>query len=110
MRRFALILALCPGLVWAQEYRRLNGDEILAALSGRNLKYENGASQVFEPSMFTQYFSEGPSSGQWAVRNDQYCSLWPPSDLWACYEVQQSGDVIRFVGEGGDMTVGRYSD
>ncbi len=110
MRRFALILALCPGLVWAQEYRRLNDNEILAALSGRRLKYENGASQIFEPSMFTRYFSERPSSGRWAVRDNQYCSLWPPSDLWACYQVLKSGDVIRFVGEGGDLTDGKYAD
>jgi hypothetical protein len=26
--------------------------------------------------------------GQWLVRGDKYCSAWPPSDRWVCYEVE----------------------
>jgi hypothetical protein len=26
--------------------------------------------------------------GQWLVRGDKYCSLWPPSDRWVCYPVE----------------------
>ncbi|MCL6285052.1 hypothetical protein M3P21_16085 [Ruegeria sp. 2012CJ41-6] len=108
MRRFALILALVPGGLAAEEFRQLTGDEILTALIDRKLAYEGGATQTFEPSMRTQYFSSGPSAGSWAVRGDQYCSVWPPSDIWACYNIERSGDVIRFIGAGGDLTDGTY--
>ncbi|MDP5215879.1 hypothetical protein Q5Y75_01475 [Ruegeria sp. 2205SS24-7] len=108
MRRFALILALVPGSLAAEEFRMLSGDEILAALTDRKLTYEGGATQIFESSMQTQYFSNGPSTGRWAVRGDQYCSVWPPSDIWACYNIEQKGDVIRFIGAGGDLTDGTY--
>ncbi len=109
MRLFALIFAVLPGVLAAEEFQTLTGAEILDALSGHRLEYNNGASQTFDASMYTQYFSGGPSSGQWAVRDDQYCSVWPPSDLWACYTVERQGDVIRFVGSGGDITEGVYS-
>lgn len=26
--------------------------------------------------------------GEWLVRGDKYCSLWPPSDRWVCYEME----------------------
>ncbi|MEX0367560.1 MAG: hypothetical protein AB3N22_15930 [Ruegeria sp.] len=110
MRRFALIVAFWPGALMAEGFQRLTGDEILEALSGRKLNYEGGASQTFEPSMHTQYFSGGPSAGTWAVQEDQYCSLWPPSDLWACYDIERNGDVIRFIGKGGDITDGVYAE
>lgn len=110
MRRFALILLIWPGILTAEEFRPLTGPQILDALSGRTLIYDNGATQVFEPSMATQYFLGRPSSGSWAVRENLYCSIWPPSDLWACYEVQSDGTRIRFVGNAGDVTEGVYPD
>ena len=27
--------------------------------------------------------------GEWLVRGDKYCSLWPPSDRWVCYEIER---------------------
>ncbi|WP_171099802.1 hypothetical protein [Ruegeria sp. HKCCD7255] len=110
MRRFALILLIWPGIATADTFKTLSGDEILTALSGQKLDYGQGGWQVFEPSMVTNYFSGGPSTGRWAVRGDQYCSIWPPSDLWACYDVQQKGDVIRFVDDAGGITDGTYSE
>ena len=109
MRRFALILALWPGCLAAEEFKTLSGDEILAALSDRKLDYGGGVWQQFDSSMLTQYFSGRPSAGRWAVQGDQYCSLWPPSDLWACYDVLQKGDTIRFVDGAGGHTDGDYA-
>ncbi|NVO55665.1 hypothetical protein HW561_07675 [Rhodobacteraceae bacterium B1Z28] len=108
MRRFALILALWPGFLAADEFRQLSGGEILSALIGKKLGYGNGAWQTFDEVMLTQYFSGGPSAGRWAVREERYCSQWPPSDLWACYDFFQNGETIRFVGDGGDFTDGTY--
>lgn len=110
MRRFALIFALWPGLLQAEEFRTLNGEQILAALTGQKLDYGQGVWQTFDDTMLTQYFSGRPSAGRWAVREDRYCSLWPPSDLWACYDVQQSGRVIRFVDDNGGTTEGIYAE
>ena len=110
MRRFALILAIWPGVLSASEFRELSGPEILAALTERKLDYGGGVWQTFEGSMLTQYFSGAPSAGRWAVRGDRYCSLWPPSDLWACYDVQQNGQTIRFIDDAGSTTDGVFAE
>jgi hypothetical protein len=26
--------------------------------------------------------------GEWLVRGGKYCSLWPPSERWSCYEME----------------------
>ncbi|MEM6940785.1 MAG: hypothetical protein AAF943_02395 [Pseudomonadota bacterium] len=46
------------------------------------------------------------SWGYWAVRDDQYRSMWPPSDLWVCYAMTRSGSAVRFIGAAGDITEG----
>jgi hypothetical protein len=46
-----------------------------------------------------QFFSKGGETvyvdaagqktfGSWQVRGNKYCSTWPPSDRWVCYEVE----------------------
>jgi hypothetical protein len=51
------------------------------------------------PDSWRQAFSKGGETiyinasgaktfGQWLVRGDKYCSLWPPSDRWVCYQVE----------------------
>ncbi|WP_298847561.1 hypothetical protein [uncultured Ruegeria sp.] len=109
MRRFALIFALWPGILTADGFQKLSGEGILAALTGKKLEYGGGAWQTFDASMITQYFSGRPSAGRWAVQQDQYCSTWPPSDLWACYDVLQNGDTVRFVDDAGGHTDGVYA-
>ncbi|WP_170770446.1 hypothetical protein [Ruegeria lacuscaerulensis] len=106
MRRFALILALWPDISAATEFWPLTGNEIVSALTGQKLSYGEGVWQTFDASGATQYFSGRPSSGRWAVRGDQYCSTWPPSGLWACYDVLQSGVIIRFIDDRGGITDG----
>ncbi|MEM1005954.1 MAG: hypothetical protein AAF496_15240 [Pseudomonadota bacterium] len=106
LRRFALILAVLPGFAAADEFQALTGEQIQRSLTGTKLDYGEGVWQTFSDSMLTQYFSGRPSSGRWAVREDRYCSLWPPSDLWACYDVQRNGDVIRFIDDAGGVTDG----
>ncbi len=110
MRRFALILAFLPGFALAEEFRTLSREEIVAALTGEKLGYGQGIWQTFEENMQTHYFSGGPSTGTWAVRDGRYCSVWPPSDIWACYDVLQRGDTIRFVGDSGDITDGTFAE
>ena len=111
MRRFALICAvLLAGPVLAEPWRVLSGAEVQVALEGRTLIYEN-ATQDFRASGRTLYVFGGEDSwGYWRVEGDAYCSQWPPSDLWACYEIAVWQDNVRFVGSGGDSTVGVYAD
>lgn len=88
----------------------LDGQGITAALSARVVQYTGGQRQDFFADGRTVYESGGsPSWGQWRVEGDRYCSVWPPSDRWSCYEVASKGLEIRFQ-DGGEATVGQYVD
>ena len=112
MRRQILVLAIGiafgPGSALAADWQRLGGEAIRAALEGRRLVYDGGAWQSFNASGRTLYNAGRDSWGYWGVRDDRYCSVWPPSDLWACYDVDAAGDRVRFIGDGGDITEGIY--
>lgn len=110
MRRFALVWALLPCLAAAETGDRADGAAIKAALEGRVLLYANGARQEFRASGRTLYNAGEDSWGYWAVRDDQYCSLWPPSDLWACYAIELLDAGVRFIGASGDVTDGTYTE
>ena len=70
----------------------LAGDAATAALSGHILAYSNGATQSFSPGGDTAYDSGHLQPGRWRIEADNYCSVWPPSDHWACYKIEQSAD------------------
>lgn len=119
MRRFALILALLVPSFAAAEWVKMSGAEIAEALTGRALVYldkEDPRQRVdtfqdFRASGATLYTFKGRESwGYWRVEGDQYCSQWPPNDLWACYGMAQAGDSLRFVGERDDITDAVYAD
>ncbi|WP_164661202.1 hypothetical protein [Tropicibacter sp. Alg240-R139] len=110
MRRFALILAVLAGATAVNANEKPEDARVLDALMGKKLDYGEGAWQEFRPSMKTLYHSGRPSWGYWAVRDGQYCSQWPPSSLWACYDIELTEDGVRFVGERGDITTGSYTD
>jgi hypothetical protein len=112
MRRFALILALCLSatMAVAEQWAVLDGAAVRAALEGRVLIYSGGARQDFRASGKTLYNAGQDSWGNWRVQGNQYCSEWPPSDLWACYDLQSNGSVIRFIGAAGDVTDGAYDN
>jgi len=109
MRGLVLGLALMPNLA-AAEFQALTGAQIEAALSGRALVYDDGSTQDFRPSGRTLYNAGRPSWGYWAARGDTYCSQWPPSDGWTCYDMARQGDVLRFIAQDGSFTDGTYSD
>ncbi|MBE1282456.1 MAG: hypothetical protein GJ676_04015 [Rhodobacteraceae bacterium] len=107
---FVLGLAALSGTAQAEAWRSLDGAAIQTALEGRKLTYDSGAWQDFRASGRTLYNAGQDSWGNWGVRGDQYCSQWPPNNLWACYEVEGSENGVRFIGESGDVTRGTYSD
>ncbi|MFY0596121.1 MAG: hypothetical protein JXQ85_06805 [Cognatishimia sp.] len=84
----------------------MTGDEIKTALNGITLEYAS-ATQSFSADGSTGYVAGRPSYGAWEVRGDQYCSVWPPSDHWACYDMMQKPGQLRFIGGAGDITDGQ---
>lgn len=112
MRRLIWILGLVlASQAWAEEgtWTPMSGDEISLALTDRHLQYKN-AHQDFRVSGKTRYVAGRESWGYWRVEGDKYCSMWPPSDLWACYGMERQGERLRFVGEAGDTTEGWYKE
>ncbi len=86
----ALLVSIVPCLA---EDKKLTGAEITTVLTDTTVFQYRSASrpwrQYFSADGATPYFgSDGPASqGRWQVRGDRYCSLWPPSNAWSCYNV-----------------------
>jgi hypothetical protein len=92
-----------------QSWVPLNGPQITEALTDRVLDYGHQW-QDFRSSGRTLYFSGRESWGYWEVRGDQYCSMWPPSDLWACYDMARKDEQLRFIDAAGNTSEARYKD
>jgi hypothetical protein len=87
---------------WAQDWQPMSPDDLV----GLNLDYGN-AQQSFDASGKTTYVDGRPSLGNWQNQGSQYCSQWPPSDLWACYVLERAGEQVRFTATSdGSETVG----
>lgn len=106
------LLIFAASAVTAEDWERLDGPGIEAALTGKTLVYDGIARQTFGAGGETVYTTDRPSQGRWAVRAGQYCSVWPPSDTWACYDVARSGDggQIRFTASDRSSSVGLYAE
>lgn len=72
----------------------LNGSAIEKLLDDTTVYSIAGAADVwrqsFSKSGQTAYVDAGSNKtyGQWMIRGDKYCSVWPPSDRWVCYGVE----------------------
>jgi hypothetical protein len=54
--------------------------------------------QVFLRGGATQFIVDGQVQlGQWKIEGDKYCSAWPPSDSWDCYDILQDGTALIFL-------------
>ena len=92
-----------------ETWRALDGEASRAALAGRTVIYEF-EKQTFFASGRTSFDAGILDWGHWEVRDGQYCSLWPPSDVWACYDVSLRNwagvTQVRFTGQDGDESLG----
>ena len=88
-------------------WRPLDAREIANALTGATLEYES-AWQDFRASGKTLYNAGADSWGYWRAQDDQYCSQWPPRDLWDCYDVALNEDKVRFKSAYGDVSYGTF--
>ena len=105
-----LMLCAAPGAGADHEWRPLAGAEIEEALSGRTLAYDFERQRFFASGR-TSYDAGILEWGHWEVRDDRYCSLWPPAEDWTCYDVAvregPEGREIRFSADGVEDSVGR---
>ncbi len=94
-RLFLTILALCafPASVFAGE--KMTAASIEAMLNDSTAWYlplgPDSVRQYFDKGGETPYIDAAGSKtfGHWLMRGDQYCSVWPPSDLYSCYDVEK---------------------
>jgi hypothetical protein len=103
----AAVIVMAAAVAQAQD-AKLDDAAIGAALSGQSLVYDDGSNQTFKAGGETVYDNGRLSTGRWSVRDGRYCSVWPPSDQWACYDVLQSADgqTTTFVADDGSLSVG----
>jgi hypothetical protein len=73
----------------------LKGPQIEAILDDSTAWYTplgpDSARQYFNRNGETPYVdAKGEKTyGEWQVRGDKYCSIWPPSDHWSCFELEK---------------------
>jgi hypothetical protein len=105
MSRFAiLVLIFCFGPPATAAEVKLDGATLKDLLSDVTLtSYETGrkVEQVFQKSGVTftvEVETKLQSTGFWKLEGDKYCSQWPPSEHWSCFDVY-GGDqgVVVFV-------------
>ena len=108
----AIVAALLPGLAVAEE-TKMTGVEVSEALTDRTAIYEGDViRQFFAKSGSTPYWDGSRlTHGSWRVTGDQYCSVWPPQNVWACYDMfwTEDGGVV-WVGKSGDRYPARMVD
>ena len=108
MMRAILVALALSGPVHAQNWTDLTGAQIAEALTDRLVTYDNDATQRFFASGRTLYTHGEPSWGAWEIREDAYCSHWPPAPVWDCYTVQGAGpEEIAFEDAFGNRFEGR---
>jgi hypothetical protein len=101
MKMFGAIalLLLCPSAHAAEE--KLSGEIIKSVLSEKVLTAKSGGKnieQIFQSTGMTLYIVDGQQSqGIWRVEGDRYCSQWPPSKHWECYDVTRENEIITFI-------------
>jgi hypothetical protein len=111
---FALLASVAAQAARADDagWVRLRGGDIAEALAARSMIFDNGATQDFSADGRTRYGRTSKQEGRWDVADDQYCSVWPPSETRDCYDLERSADgtQVRFTSVRGGYSIGTYTD
>ena len=111
LRIIAILMMVLPSFAVAEGWVHLSqNDEITEALNDRTVRFDALTFQYFGAAGDTRFITERASDGNWAARGGQYCSVWPPSDFWACYDFQVNGDRVRFISSDGSVSEGVYEN
>jgi hypothetical protein len=76
----------------------LNNTTLTATVSGRAVE------QVFQGSGSTftiDVATKALSQGFWRLEGNKYCSQWPPSEYWSCFDVFGGEHGVVFVSSNG---------
>ena len=107
----AFAVLATAGLAQSDGWERVLSDEgITEALAGRTVVYDEYTLQHFGTAGDTVFVTERAANGRWAARAGQYCSVWPPSDVWTCYDFQVNGQRVRFISSDRSISEGSYQD
>lgn len=95
----ALLLMMAASAFAGEPYRPTQQqlDEMLRGNTMEGTWAGRAYLQYFDPSGSTLYREQGgeESTGRWRIaENGDYCSVWPPSDRWVCYEVRVIGSSL----------------
>jgi hypothetical protein len=111
LTRLGLFAAVFAGIIADPAVageRKLAGADIHAVLADQTLWQQDttrNVSQTFLANGTTHYVENGHQSrGFWRTEGDKYCSQWPPSEHWSCYDVLLDGGVVIFVSSGGERS------
>ncbi len=106
----ALLLIAGVFSAMASQWTAVTGNDIENLLAGKSVVYEGEtkASQTFHRDGTTTYVEGRPSLGNWKHTQGQYCSQWPPSQVWSCYNVFSGGSKLRFTSSSGQEWIGEF--
>lgn len=100
-----LTVLLCQSVAAAE--KKLDGAAIAVALDNVTLtstENDRKIEQVFQSSGATftiDVQTKALSQGFWRVEGDKYCSQWPPSEHWSCYDMFTNQAGVVFVSSNG---------
>jgi hypothetical protein len=104
MKILPLLMMLFVGAAHATEVK-ISGAVVAQLLQDVELTANDGSkniAQIFQKSGVTLYIVNGQQSqGFWRVEGDKYCSQWPPSEHWDCFDMTRNGNLIAFISVSG---------
>ncbi len=112
MRIVSTFAFLLIGVFAAHAGEKLTGAQIEIVLSDSTAWYlpleATSARQYFHKNGETPYVdAKGEKTyGEWMVKGDQYCSIWPPSEHQTCFDMEKGAlpdgtPTFTFVSGGG---------
>lgn len=109
--RFVAVMATLAGEAVAQEWEPIVDDKaIFEALADRTVTFDAYTFQTFGAAGETRFVTERAADGVWVARDSQYCSQWPPSALWDCYDIEVRGEEIKFIGPNRAESIGTFGN
>jgi hypothetical protein len=104
MKNIFLTLLLWPLIATAQAAEKKLDAETLKDLLGditlSSTETGRDIEQVFQSSGATFTIdteTKQQSQGFWKLQGDKYCSQWPPSENWECFDVYGNDQGVVFV-------------
>jgi hypothetical protein len=97
-----LAFALLVGMAKAAEMK-ISGPEIEKLLIEKSYlqikpQTQYTIEQIFLKGGITHFIVDGDAqTGMWKVEGDKYCSAWPPSKNWDCYDILLDGSKVIFL-------------